>query len=436
MRAIVMRTGGAILLAAAACAATPAASWSDKSYFHPDIAVTIALTPGGAADVEEIRSYRFDGSFSWAYLKKAVEGQYGRYRIEYLDVSDAETGERLPAELSREGGYEIVTWRYSAKDETRRFRIRYRVHDAVQRYGDAAQLYWKVIGEEHERISRLSVTLRPPAPSASLLKVFVHGPGAGELDIADDRSSASVRVGEIERGRLVEIRALMDPSIFHETPARGGESHASLLEDERRITEQWRMEQERRIERSRRRGKELAAAMIIGAASVLALAAVFARFFGEYGREYDAGYAHRYERQPPRDIPPCYIPAIMTQSGARIEQMGKAFVASLLECARLGCLEIREREKGSLIFKKKELEYELTGLGRKVVAGGEEGLPRPLTFFERDVLEAVFVEAGDGSKTTGEEIRKWAAERAGSRTNFYQFVEEGGKRLRRELERL
>lgn len=426
---------GALLLAAAIFAVLPAAPAAAKSYYYPDISMTIALAPDGTAEVDEVRTYRFNGSFSWAFLKKAREGRYGQYRVEYLGVSDADSGEELHSELSREGRYEIVKWRYSASDETRRFRIRYRIRGAVQRYGDVAQFYWKVIGDEHERIDRLSVTLLPPAASESLLKVFVHGPALGELDIAGDGTRAAVRVDKVPGNRFVEIRALMDPSVFGAAPIQDGESHASLLEDEQRITEQWRRGQQERIERARRRGRELAAALVLGAAAALVFIAVYARFFRKYGREFDVGYTHQYERKPPRDIPPCYLPAIMTQSGAKVEEMGKAFVASLLECARLGCLEISERGEKGLIFKKKELEYELTARGKNALAGrGDDSLPRPLTFFERDVLEAVFVQAGDGSKVTGEEIQKWAAKKSGSRTKFYQFVEGRGRRLRSEFE--
>lgn len=429
------RTGIVILAAAWLCAALPPAATADKSYRHPSISMTISLGADGSAEVDEVRSYRFDGSFSYAWLRKSTQGQYGRYGIEYLDVTDADTGEPLRFERSREDGYEIVTWHYSASDETRRFRIRYRIRDAVQRYGDAAQFYFRIIGEEHERIDRLEAAIVPPAPSESLLKVFVHGPVIGALDIAGDRSRASVSMEDVPRNRFVEIRALMDPALFGGAPLRGGESHASLLEDERRATEQWRLEQQQQIERSRRRSRELVAALILGAAMALALALVFMRFFREYGREHDVGYRNRYEREPPRDLPPCYLPAIMTQSRASIPEMGKAFVASLLECGRLGLLEISEREERGLLFKKKDLEYELTDRGAAALEGSGEGLPRELTFFERDVLEAVFRGAGNGATVTGEELKKWSARKAGTRTNFYSFVEKRAKRLRGEFER-
>jgi uncharacterized membrane protein len=463
-----LRVWGALLVAAVICAAAPASSSAEKSYFYPEISMTITFAPDGTADVDEIRTFSFDGSFSWAKLEKDVQGQYGRYRVEYLDVSDADTGERFRTERLDRSGYDVIKWYYSARDETRRFRIRYRVHGAVQRYGDAAQFYWKVIGEEHERIERLRVTLLPPAPSESLMKVFVHGPGVGRLDIADDRSRAAIAVDGVPRNRFVEIRALMDPSLFGAAGVQGGESHASLLEDEKRITERWRRAEERRLERNRRRGGELRAALILGGMMIAAFVIVYIRFFRVYGREYDVGYTDRYERKPPRDIPPCYLPAIMTQSGAKAEEMGKAFMAALLECARLGCLEIRERVKEGLIFKQKDFEYELTALGREILAGRREavrretghgdpggsggglnggtagsryesraaaGPTRPLTFFERDVLEAVFIEAGDGTKATGDGIKKWASGKSGAKTEFYRFVEERGKRMRREFER-
>ncbi|MCK4350787.1 MAG: hypothetical protein KAX13_08005, partial [Candidatus Krumholzibacteria bacterium] len=45
-----------------------------KSYYHPLIEQTYRFYPDGSAEVEEIRSFQFDGSFSWAFLLCETRG--------------------------------------------------------------------------------------------------------------------------------------------------------------------------------------------------------------------------------------------------------------------------------------------------------------------------------------------------------------------------
>lgn len=98
--------------------------------------------------MEEIRSFQFDGSFSLAFLLRETSGDYGNYRIEYEGVWDADTNEELRSEVSSSARGETIKWYYSAANTTKRFLVRYHIEGAVQRYGDAAQFYWKAIEDE------------------------------------------------------------------------------------------------------------------------------------------------------------------------------------------------------------------------------------------------------------------------------------------------
>ncbi len=157
-----------------------------------------------------------------------------------------------------------------------------------------------------------------------------------------------------------------------------------------------------------------------------------------FGREPSIDYDNEYERKPPRDLPPCVVPAILSQSKIDLSKMSRSFAATLLECARLGYIEISEKENKVLIFKNKSLIYSLTEkgallLGNKEFEAGRD--ERRLIDFEKDVLEIVFHQAGDGKKVTSDEIEKWASKTSGQKTQYSKFIKNRAEKLREDFEK-
>lgn len=403
-----------------------------KTYDHPKIEQTFHLLANGDADVEDLRTFRFDGSFSWAELRLKVTGQYGRYDVEYRGVWDAETGQPLRFETSRQGDERILKWYYQAQDTTKRFLLRYRIRNAVQRYRDAAQFYWKAIEDDHAPILRVSITLLPPRASPVLFKVFVHSKAApGDLKIADDFSRAIVAQSRIPETSFVEVRVLLDPAGFLQAEARAGETYESLLADERRQS-------------AREVGFGRLITYGIGTAIILVVLLVLTYLWAylRYGKEPAVGYDAPYEHEPPRPLPPAVVPAIMTQSKIQNSELPKAFAATLLEAARLGYLEIEERQDqgllGTGLFKDSDLVYRLTEKGQNFLGGRPVDRKldeRELEPFERDVLEAVFRKAGRGQVVTSDEIEHWGKQIVGSKSNFLNFIERWGPQLRTWFEK-
>src|SRR3990170_3273243 len=222
-----------VVVALLAVAILSPTAWA-KSYDHPLIDITFRLQPDGSADVTEIRAFRFDGPFTWAEIERGTRGQYGTYDIQYQGVWDADTNQPLRFTQTRSGNNVILRWEYSAEDTTKRFLIRYRILDAVQRYTDAAQFYWQAEGPDHAPIDTVRIAIIPPRASLNLFKVFIHSSAPpGDLDIAGDFSRATIEQANIPDGSFVEVRALLDPALFPSVPASTGQTHESLLEDER-----------------------------------------------------------------------------------------------------------------------------------------------------------------------------------------------------------
>jgi uncharacterized membrane protein len=420
-----------LLLAAAAAVVLIGGPASAASYDHPEIVQTIHLLANGDASVDELRTFRFAGSFTWAEIERSTRGQYGTYGLDYAGVWDADTGQAYPYETRRAGARVTLRWQYQAQDTTKRFRIRYRIRDAVQRYGDVAQFYWKAIEDDHAPIARVRITVVPPRASPRLFKVFVHSQAyPGELRIADDFASATVTQANVPTTSFVEVRVLLDPALFPSTPVRAGQTHESLLADERR-----------HARRELRTGTRLLVGIGGAALLVAALIAGYVWTYARYGREPAVPYDAIYEREPPRDLPPAVVPAILTQGGVRHGELPKAFAATLLEAARLGYLEIEEVQGrgllGTALFRDTDLVYRLTDRGRALLAGQptSQGRQRPLQPFEVEVLRAVFERAGDGTVATSDQIETWGRKVVGHRSNFLRFIEAWGPTLRSWFER-
>lgn len=398
-----------------------------KSYSHPSIEQTYRFNADGSAEVEEIRTFRFNGSFSWANLRRYTAGQYGRYSVEYHGVWDAETNRKLPFETQSYRNVEEIKWFYQAENTTKRFLIRYRIGSAVQRYADAAQFYWKAIEDTHARIDQIAITVIPPASSPALFKVFVHSRAKpGEIGFAPDFSTATVLQDRIPKDSFVELRVLLDSELFPQASINHGQTYESLLADERRTANVARRAAIRNI------------AIITGAAVILALLiAAYIWLYLRYGREPRVAYDSTYEREPPRDLPPAVVPAILTQSNINLSQISNAFAAAIMECARLGYLEIHEQEEKGTIFKHSDFTYKITPKGKALLSNEpvERGRnERPLEDFEVRVLKTVIMKAGDGSTATGEDIKDWGKEMTGRKSNFLVFIKPFGTKMRKWFE--
>jgi len=434
------------------------AAWA-KTYDHPLIEQTFQLLPDGDAVVDDVRTFRFEGPFSWAELRLRVTGQYGRYDVQYLGVWDADTRQPLRMERSSQGDDRILRWYYQAEDTTRRFLLRYRIVGAVQRYGDVAQFYWKAIEDEHAPIRQVQIAVVPPGPSPAQFKVFVHSRAApGDLAFANDYSRAVITQSGIPETSFVEVRAFLDPSLFLQAPVRTGQDLESLLADERNQSNggnwfQWL----------------LSLGFIAAGVLIVALVVGFVWVYLRYGKEWGVLYDVIYERDPPRPLPPAVVPAILTQGRVQNAELAKGFAATLLEAARLGYLEIQEVQDAGLLstglFKDTDLVYRLTKEGRALLdqhlsphptlsptGRGKSGwlLPEPppgggrpdrkpnereLEPFEVEVLEAVFRRAGSGDTVTSDQVKSWGKKIVSSKSNFLRFVEAWGPRLRSWFER-
>lgn len=386
-----------------------------KHYTHPKIEQDIQLLADGSAIVQEIRAFEFTGSFSRAFVDREPRGQYGTYSITYEGVWDAATGQELEWSQSEVDGYIRVAWSYRAQDELKRFRIRYRIGGAVQRYSDVAQFYWKCIENEHAAIDSVILNITLPAKPPTLFAAFVHSrSGSGDRVFSPDSSAVRLRMGYVPTTSFVEARVFADAELFADARERTGETRATLLETERKIMEPTLLEWAQRY-----------AAQVLSILFFVALALLALVLYLVYGREPKIEEG-KYLRQPPSDIPPCMVPAIMTQEDISMKTMVNGFSAALLECSRMGYVEINHNTG-----KPGEAEFILTDKGQQIAGRESAELgDGTISQFEQRVLKIVFGEAQHGTKISSSGLKAWAATPTGTSNAIRSFLNSWGTSMR------
>ena len=121
-----------------------------RSYSLDEVVVSARVDRDGSLWIDETRTYTYDGRYSWAEFRLPLD-RVGRVS----DFSLTEGGRAFtPGADDAPGTYQLessdeelhVRWHYAAEDETRSFRLRYRVGDAVDLHADVAELYYQFVG--------------------------------------------------------------------------------------------------------------------------------------------------------------------------------------------------------------------------------------------------------------------------------------------------
>jgi uncharacterized membrane protein len=367
-----------VLLALAAAAGA-------KSYRYPRIHTVVTLEPGGDARIVQDRTYRFDGSFSWAFVDLDKRGADGITLNGLYRVSEGGVQAIVPLEVSDSRSSLYIRWGYVAEDEEWTFRLDYTVRGAVRRFADVAEFYWKTIEDEHEPVASATAEVVLPGPSPGRFKVFVHTRARpGKLELGPAAGVARVELADVPRNAFVELRVLADPALFAAAPAAGGPAYRRILAEEQRNHVL----------------SALRVFLLLPLAGLLVLlvpAAMLVASYRRSGREPRVEYDAVYEHEPPRRAPPLAVPAIMRQEAddnARSQEAFRGLFAQLVHLAVRGAVTVEES-------------------GRKGYRFRLEKMPADADEFDHAAATLVFGGAGRGGDTvTDKEFRDHAQRNA------------------------
>ena len=188
---------------------------ADKKYWIDAVEVNARVLSDGSLEIEETREYRFQGRFHWAdyRLPLAELGTIHDFSIQDGDMIYSENETENPGTFTKSVDSQefYVRWFYSARDESRRFTLRYRVADAVTVYDDIAEFYFQFVGTNSPKtIGRVDAWLTLPRPAVTeTVRAWAHGPLHGQLEF--ENGKVHLHVAPLPRGNYWEVRAVFPP---------------------------------------------------------------------------------------------------------------------------------------------------------------------------------------------------------------------------------
>jgi uncharacterized membrane protein len=302
-----------------------------KSYFYPEIRTNIYFASDGNARVIQERTYNFDGSFSWAFVDLKKQGAENIILNQLSEKTDIGWKQLQPTELNNSPKSLYIRWEYSAKDETKTFLLDYTIIAGVKRYADVAEFYWKVIEDEHEKISKNEITLFLPEPSPSLFKVYIHSQSKpGSLIFNDAKDQANIVQVNIPANTFLEVRMLASQSMFSKVAKQNEIRYEKILAEEKHNF----------LISSLRKFVLLPLGILLMIGFPLVLLLIY---YSKYGREPKLQYIAQYEHEPPRKAPPIVVPAILHQKPEKTainQNTFRAMFASLLDMCVKGIVSV------------------------------------------------------------------------------------------------
>jgi len=352
-----------------------------KSYYYPEISTDVMLQADGSARIVQERTYEFDGRFSWADLDLRKQGA-ADIRLNRLALKTSAGWQDLTPEQGNSDRSLYLRWGYSAEDEQRTFLIDYTILGAVKRYEDVAEFYWKVIEDEHQPVSRISVRIILPGQSPDLFKIYVHAVARpGTLHFAGTFDTAYINQTGIPRNAFVEVRALASPGLYPQAAQIPQRRYEQILAEEKQnfLTATFRSH----------------FFIPLGLFLILVPAVLLIIFYRKFGREPKLDYEAMYEHEPPRKAPPFVVPLILHQrpdKSGMTQELFRGLMAALLGLARQGVVSVHEVKEG------RKIKYEFRlDKPDKLAASGE---------FDRMAVEYLFGKFGGGGNVLTEEMIK------------------------------
>ena len=384
------------LLFATALLVVPVTPAVAKSFHIAGADVAVEVESDGSLLITEIISFDFSGSFSGAY--RDIPLKAGE-TFELVSISDElvtytpggcpQLGCSSPAGsygLEELPGLARIVWHHASSDELRTFTLVYRLRGAITVYDDVADLNLKVWGDQWSvRADQIDArVLLPTGASPGEVRVYGHPYGvSGETSLGEDQVSPTLRANDVPAYQFVEIRVLFPPALLSSTgeaSAIGGNGLDFILDEEERWAE------EANEARGAARGGLITGALVF----VGLVGGLGGLVYHMYGKEPRVTFDREYEQQPPSELTPAEVGALVSQGSVTEKQ----FTATLFDLIRQGVIGaeqsqieratwagMRRETISDLVLSLTGKQVELTEYEQSVLTVMERALaegPRPL----------------------------------------------------------
>ncbi|MEQ2130402.1 DUF2207 domain-containing protein [Caldanaerobacter subterraneus KAk] len=349
-----------------------------KDYSLKEVKIYYFIQDNGEMDVTNDITYKFNGSFSEAWLIIPT----GDYEIKDVLVSEIKDGKETPLNFDFAKGKQEykITWKYKANNEIKTFRIKYKVLKGLRIYEDVAEFYWKVWGSAWDKsLPALWVEVNLPSKIGNIddINYWLHPKIDGKIGVKKDLSGIIAYAGNIPSNHWLEVRFVFPKSYIKNLNPNNvilvsGNGRDKILAEE----EAWQKREEEREILS----KDLEKVYLILLPIFLALAVFIpVKIKRKYGKDPEVFYEGIYEREAPVDCPPAWVEMLLEKSDF---VTSKSIVASTLELARRGYLKIQEEVKKGVLGSTSK-EYKIIVTDREIEESLSEDLKALLLEYKK-----------------------------------------------------
>lgn len=327
-----------------------------KDYSLKEAKIYYFIQDNGEMDVTNDITYKFNGSFSEAWLTIPI----GDYEIKDVSVTEIKDGKEIPLkfEFTKDKKEYKITWNYKANNDIKTFRIKYKISKGLKVYEDVVEFYWKVWGSAWDKsLPALWVEVNLPSQIVNVqdINYWLHPKIEGKIGVKNDQSGIIAYAGNIPSKHWVEVRLVFPKSYIKNFNPNNvilisENGRDKILAEE----EAWQKSEEQKEILS----KNLEKAYLILFLVFLGLAvSISTKIKQKYGKEPEVLYEGIYEREVPIDCPPAWVEMLVY----KFETVGSdSIIASTLELARRGYLKIKEEAKKGLFGSSPEYKIVLT----------------------------------------------------------------------------
>ncbi|MCZ6737101.1 MAG: DUF2207 domain-containing protein, partial [Actinobacteria bacterium] len=329
------------LLIATALVVLPATPALAKSFWMANADVTVVVNDDGSLNVSELLTFDFSGEYAGAF--RDIPLRPGE-SIEVISVGDEGGSYRTGGCtslgcFSPSGSYGVeqhrdfvrVVWHHDSRDEQRTFELIYEMAGLATVYDDVVDVNIQVWGDQWAvGLDRLTARmLIPDGAEAGDVLVWGHPLGVnGSTSLGDDGTSPSLEARGVPAEQWVELRVVFPAALLSGT---GGATVTSGDGLQRILDEEANFEEEVEAAAAAQT-TGLVAGAVVAVAIVLGLGGLIYWF---YGKEPRVDYDQEYEHEPPTDMAPAEVGALLSQ-GAVTE---KEFTATLFDLIRKGAID-------------------------------------------------------------------------------------------------
>ena len=383
----------------------------------PQADVEIVVDSDGSLEVTEHLTYFFVGTFSGGYREiplRAGESisdvTVSEGGIPYRPGGCTDLGCNSPPStfgVADLGGRVRVVWHYASDGGERTFDVSYRMAGVAKAADDVVDVFLQVWGEEWDSsLDQLSASMQLPGQlSTGEVLIWGHPSSvAGETSLGADGIRPTLTASNVPSGQFVEMRVVFPRPLLTSTAG------ASVVSGDRLAD--IRAEEDAEIARDQcRAGLVRAGLLALTALTFLPglLGALFIYF--RYGREPRPNYDREYEQEPPSDLPPAEVGALLSQG--QVDE--KQFTATLFDLIRKDVIKaepvkvnisswagLRSETVDDLQLSITPSDALLTEPEQKVlnvVSRVLDGEARPLNEFRSGIREDAAANAGDISRS-------------------------------------